>query len=52
MHSFEFMQEFAVLHNIPRNQLTKLLIGTRSDYMGWKKYIPPDDNHLINQFTL
>ena len=52
IHSFEFMQEFAVLYNIPRNQLTKLLIGTRSDYMGWTKYIPPDDNHLLNQFTL
>jgi hypothetical protein len=46
------LKEFCRTHGLNQGNMLAVNCGRRNHHKGWKKYIPPDDNHLINQFTL
>ena len=44
------LHEFCRTHGLNRGNMFKVLNGKYNHYKGWKQYIPPINNHLINQF--
>jgi hypothetical protein len=46
------LNQFCKEHGLTLANISKVIYGKRNHHKGWRKYIPPDDNHLINQFTL
>ena len=46
------IKKFAREYGLDYTRVACLVRGERKSHKGWKIYIPPDANHLINQFTL
>jgi hypothetical protein len=44
------VNEFCKTHGLQESCMRKVLKGKRNHHLGWKKYIPPINNHLLNQF--
>jgi hypothetical protein len=44
------LTEFSKVHGLLESNMRKVLKGNRNHHKGWKKYIPPINNHLLNQF--
>jgi hypothetical protein len=51
-HPIIGLSTFAIKHGLAGRSLWRVITGLQPQHRGWKKYIPPDDNHLLNQFTL
>jgi hypothetical protein len=52
VHHIYGIKEFCRMHGLNTGCINFVRNGKYKHHKGWKKYIPPDNNHLINQFTL
>ena len=44
------VNEFCRIHGLHQSNMCAVLNGKHNHHKGWKKYIPPINNHLLNQF--
>ena len=44
------LTDFCKVHGLNRRNMYSVLNGKHNHHKGWKKYIPPINNHLLNQF--
>ena len=54
IHHTRGLIDFCELHGLSNGHMSAVHSDNAKvkSHKGWRKYIPPDDNHLINQFTL
>ena len=54
IHHIRGLADFCELHGLNNGNMSRVHSGNAiaKSHKGWRKYIPPDNNHLINQFTL
>jgi hypothetical protein len=44
------LSEFCKTHGLHESCMRRVLQGKHKHHLGWKKYIPPNNTHLLNQF--
>jgi hypothetical protein len=48
VHHIHGLNEFCRLHGLHEGNMSRVHAGTRKIHKGWTKYIPLDNNHLLN----
>ena len=48
IHHVRGLDEFCQLYGLAQSALSAVHAAKRPHHKGWTKYIPPDDNHLLN----